>query len=299
LPDDFIKNRLEPPSGKADVVLDTDTYNEVDDQFALAYCMLAQEKMNVEAVYAAPFHNNRSKNAGDGMLKSYDEIFRVLEKLGVKNAVSVFKGSERFLSDASKPAGSPVVDDLIERAMNRKDNPLYVLAMGAPTNISSALLIEPGIREKIVVVWLGSQPLYWKQNREFNCRQDIVSSQVLYDSGVPFVDIPCKNTAEHLVTTVPELEKYLKGKSAIGDYLCEIVRSYGKDSPGWSKVIWDIAVPAYVINPEWVPAPLIRAPVLTGRLEYEMDDSRHYMRIAEHVFRDSVFGDLFDRLTAA
>ena len=29
--------RLEHPSGRVDVVLDTDTFNEIDDQFALAY----------------------------------------------------------------------------------------------------------------------------------------------------------------------------------------------------------------------------------------------------------------------
>ena len=47
--------RLLPPKGKVDVVLDTDTYNEVDDQFALAYLFCAREKCNVRAIYAAPF----------------------------------------------------------------------------------------------------------------------------------------------------------------------------------------------------------------------------------------------------
>ena len=34
--------------------------------------------MEIEAVYAAPFLNNRSKSAGDGMEKSYQEILRLL-----------------------------------------------------------------------------------------------------------------------------------------------------------------------------------------------------------------------------
>lgn len=33
-------HRLERPTGPVDVVLDTDTYNEVDDQFALSTCWL-------------------------------------------------------------------------------------------------------------------------------------------------------------------------------------------------------------------------------------------------------------------
>ncbi|MCA1759464.1 MAG: hypothetical protein LC658_06820, partial [Bacteroidales bacterium] len=56
----FRLKQLEPPSGKLRMVLDTDTYNEVDDQFALAYAFLSNEKVELEAVYAAPFHNSRS-----------------------------------------------------------------------------------------------------------------------------------------------------------------------------------------------------------------------------------------------
>ena len=45
------------------MVLDTDTYNEIDDQFALVYALLCPEKLNVEAVYAALFTNDRSTGA--------------------------------------------------------------------------------------------------------------------------------------------------------------------------------------------------------------------------------------------
>lgn len=41
----FRLKQLEPPAGKVRMVLDTDTYNEVDDQFALAYAFLSKEKI--------------------------------------------------------------------------------------------------------------------------------------------------------------------------------------------------------------------------------------------------------------
>jgi len=63
------------------MVLDTDTYNEIDDQFALVYALLSSN-LRVEAVYAAPFHNARSTGPGDGMEKSYEEILRILDRLG-------------------------------------------------------------------------------------------------------------------------------------------------------------------------------------------------------------------------
>ena len=39
--------RSKRPTGKVDVVLDTDTYNEIDDQYALAFLAECQEKLNV------------------------------------------------------------------------------------------------------------------------------------------------------------------------------------------------------------------------------------------------------------
>jgi len=43
------------------MILDTDTYNEVDDQFALVYALLSPEAVKVEAIHAAPFHNKIKK----------------------------------------------------------------------------------------------------------------------------------------------------------------------------------------------------------------------------------------------
>ena len=47
--------RLEHPSGRVDVVLDTDTFNEIDDQFALAYLICSKEKLDLQAAFYAFF----------------------------------------------------------------------------------------------------------------------------------------------------------------------------------------------------------------------------------------------------
>jgi hypothetical protein len=77
------ERRLQPPEGRIRMVLDTDTYNEIDDQFALVYALRSSEKLTVEAIYAAPFTNERSTGPGDGMERSYDEIIRLLVRLHV------------------------------------------------------------------------------------------------------------------------------------------------------------------------------------------------------------------------
>ena len=52
--------RLQRPQGPVDVVLDTDTYNEIDDQYALAYLVLNDWKLRLKAIYAAPFCNSKA-----------------------------------------------------------------------------------------------------------------------------------------------------------------------------------------------------------------------------------------------
>ncbi len=42
------------------IILDTDCYNEIDDQFALAYLMRSPDKVEILSVNAAPFKNSRA-----------------------------------------------------------------------------------------------------------------------------------------------------------------------------------------------------------------------------------------------
>ena len=287
---------LQPPEGSVRMVLDTDTYNEIDDQFAVVHALLSPEQLNLEAIYAAPFHNNRSANPEDGMEKSYEEILRLLALLNVDAEGFVYRGSRAFLSDATTPVPSDAATDMIERAMAQTDEPLYVVAVGAITNVASAILMEPEIIKRIVVVWLGGNPLYWPHTREFNLAQDIHSTRLVLNCGVPFVHLPARGVVSHLLTTVAEMERYVQGQGKIGDYLVEIFKAYHSDHFAWSKVIWDISATAYLINPKWVPTEIVHAPILTDAVTWSFDNSRHFMRIATGVNRDAIFRDLFQKL---
>ena len=277
------------------MVLDTDTYNEIDDQFAVIYALLS-EKINVEAIHAAPFYNRRSGGPGNGMEKSYEEILRLLERLDHPYEGFVFRGSKTYLPGPGQPVESEATADLIQRAMAERDEPLYVAAIGAITNVASAILLEPRIIERIVLIWLGGQPYYWHTAREFNLQQDIPASQLSFNCGVPLVHIPCKNVAEHIRTTVPEMERYVKGRGAIGDYLHEIFVAYHTDHYAWSKVIWDISTIAWLLNSQWVPSHICPSPILTSEGTWSFDPSRHLTRVAVDARRDAIFGDLFRKL---
>jgi len=278
------------------MVLDTDTYNEIDDQFALVYALISPE-LDVKAVYAAPFKNSRSSGPGDGMEKSYEEILRILRKLGRSSEGFAFKGSSRYLTDLRNPERSPAAMDLVERAKkSNPQDPLYVAAVGAITNLSNAILIEPAIIQSIVVVWLGGNGHHWPHQREFNFRQDLNASRVIFDCGVPFVQLPCTPVVTHFTTTVPEMERYAGGRGAIGDYLLEIFKGYRKDHFAWSKVLWDMTAIAWIINDKWLPSDLVHSPIVTDNYTFSFDQSRHLIRAVNFVHRDPIFRDFFTKL---
>lgn len=298
-----ILKRLEIPSadsGKVlDMVLDTDTYNEVDDQFALCYALCSPERLNVQAVYAAPFFNDRSNGPEQGMERSYDEIVRLLGKMGHPTENFVFKGSRDYLKDMDTPQDSPAARDLVARGMARPDDdPLYVVAIGAITNVASALIMEPRLARKIIVVWLGGHSLTHTDTREFNLMQDVPAARTVLDSGVPFILVPCIGVASHLLTSVPELQACIGGKNELCDTLIDILMGYNDDHFAWGKEIWDISTIAMLINPDWEPTTIEPSPLLSDDCHWSRDARRHPIKVAYFAYRNPIFRDVFKKLAA-
>ena len=293
-----ILDQLNIKNKKVTAILDTDTYNEIDDQFALVQMLCSEERIDVKSINAAPFSmNDRSDNPEKGMELSYDEIFRLLEKINYEKDNFVFKGSKKYVGFNKKAVNSPAADNIIESALQcSEEDPLYVIAIGAISNIASALLKEPEIINKLVVVWLGGNALYWPQNSEFNLKQDVGGAQVLFDSGVSLVMVPCKGVTSHLVSTVPEIEKYIEPHGEIGKFLAMRFKDYNKDHKGWSKEIWDMAAVGYVLNEDWTPTNIIPSPILLNDMKWSSDKNRHPIKIVYEIKRDPIFKDFIQKL---
>ena len=110
-------HNVDRPRGIVDAVIDTDAYNEIDDQFAVSYLLCAGDRVNLRALYAAPFLNEKSTSPADGMEKSYQEIHNLLRLAGREELCAVtYRGAERYLPDERTPVMSDAVRDLIGRA---------------------------------------------------------------------------------------------------------------------------------------------------------------------------------------
>ena len=283
-----------------DVILDTDAYNEIDDQFAIAYLLGSEDKLRCRAICAAPFHNQKSEGPADGMEKSYHEILKVLSLAGRKDLFpNVFRGSIQWLTDESTPVDSPAAREIVRLAREyTPEKPLYVVAIGAITNVASALLMDPGIAANIVVVWLGGHALHWEHTREFNMAGDVAAARVVYLSGVSLVQLPCMGVVSAFTTTKPELEFWLAGKNALSSYLAQNTideaERYASGRP-WSRVIWDVTAVGWLLGGMMKDRDIPRH-VPGYDFQYQARPELPPMRYVWHVDRDRLMDDLFKKL---
>ena len=294
---------LQMPASPIDVVLDTDAYNEIDDQFAISYLLRSTEKLNTVALYAAPFHNANSTGPEDGMIRSYDEILKLLTLAGEEDKKSiVFRGSAAYLPDEKTPVDSDAARDLCVRAMNyTADRPLYVVAIGAITNIASALLMKPEIAERIVVVWLGGTAHHWDSCAEFNLSQDIAAARIVMSGIVPFVQLPCAGVVTHFTISKPELEYWLMGKNPLADYLArntiEAADSYADGKP-WTRVLWDVTTIGWLLGGDgrFMATRLIPTPMPEYDNRYGANPQGELMAYVYHINRDALMADMIEKL---
>ena len=289
------------------VILDTDAYNEVDDQFAIAWAILENgKKINLHSINAAPFLNSNSVSAEDGMIKSYDEIFKLVKLIDesgydiTKKAadVPVFKGSTRFMTPDKEPVISDAAENIV-KTVSESDEVVYVVAIGAITNVASAIRMKPEIINNMVVIWLGGHAWDWKITDEFNMRQDVPAAQVVLDSKVPFVQIPCNGVCTALTTTAPELKYYLDGKTPLSQYLSDnVVKEIADyDVRCRGRVIWDVSAMAMLLIKDCADVVTLPTPFVTPMNRYAFDAGRHPMLMVRALSRDKIFTELFNKLT--
>lgn len=279
---------------KINVILDTDTYNECDDQFALAYMLKSQDIFNVEAITVAPYSRKTPLvSVKEGQENSYNEILKICKWLNFDTINRVFKGAEDYICNGYDECND-AVNKIIEVAL--KNDKTYILAIGAITNVALAIEKAPEIIEKIEVIWLGGHSLLQENNLEFNFRQDVNAVRIVFDSKVKLTIVPCKNVASNLRTTIYELNYYLKDKSELCNYLIDRFYNDGYHGIQERRVIWDISVIAYMINKDWFTSKEINCPNINDDTSYELNTNNHKITMINHIDVNKVYSDLFEKL---
>lgn len=282
------------------IIIDTDMANEIDDMFALCYLLGSLEDMELEAITIAPFSDSpytKTASLAEGIEKSVHLTKKILDltgKMEYKNVI--YRGAVQYLRDGR--SSNDAVEKIVEISMQNEKT--VILAIGALTNIALAILREPRLKEHIEVIWLGGNSLLYTQYKEYNFIQDIEAVRTVYESGVNLTVVPARNVASGLVVTTYEMKNYLGG-TVLGDYLISCLEDFKQkicrqeDQVGYSKVLWDLSVIAYLVNKEWFLTKEISCPSFLDDGTVIYTKGRHTIQYVIDLFRNPVMRDFFTK----
>jgi purine nucleosidase len=287
---DFSKRvvpRIPPKGQKIKVIIDSDAKNEIDDQWALALALLSPERFNIIGLVGATF----AWGGPASITMSVDEINTLLKLTGLAGKIPVYPGAHP-LRYKYEPSHSEGVDFIIEKAMQAtKEDPLWIIGLGAATDIASAYLTEPRIADRIMVFW-HLRTKWPDKCLNFNVYGDPHAARLLFDAPIPFVLF---DTGTYLYCPMDESEKYVKPYGALGAYLHNI--RMGSDyysSP--TKGFFDLGDIAALLDPEIASYEEVSCPEVDYDLSYEFKDTKGRILRCYDIDRDKTFQLLYDKL---
>ncbi|MEP1124640.1 MAG: nucleoside hydrolase [Ilumatobacter sp.] len=327
------------PTGRLRVVIDTDAANEIDDQFAIAWALLAPDLLEVVGIHAAPFCHGHyfrrlteaARSRGGertpmedlaslftaeqhrdmiernppamGEQRSRHEIHRVLAAMDLDDPPPVVAGSGRFMESPDDLVESDAAHRLVELAADASPiDPLYVVVIGAPTNVAASLLVDPTIAERIVVIFVAGYPSGTPHvDESFNLVQDRHATNVVLAHATHLLYQPGYQVAEVLGYSLADSERWLRGHGRLGDFLHELYVANPIDRnvarPGRAWVMWDILPVAWLLDPAW--SPTFETPRAQITPHHTWEAAPGTMTEAYRARRNDIFGDFVTRLHAA
>ncbi len=237
---------------KIKIILDADTANEVDDLYAIVRAF-AEPTWDIQALNATQWQDSQWATK-ETMEDSYRLNEVLMAYLKPKNTKVLRGGHRRMYDWGDQAVHSAASYNIIEQAhLQKTEEKLTIVALGALTNVASALFIDPSISSKIKVYWLGTSYDFEKEQLkrvDFNPMMDQQAVELLLSSQVEIHIIPVSEV-NHMISNFEETKKLLTGKHPLGDYLLKRWYDHG-DGGKENRVLWDIALIEVLLHPEWV-----------------------------------------------
>ncbi len=275
------------------VVLTTDIGTEMDDQWALAHLQLSPTiELRAVVTTHAP---NLSSPAAEA---SAAEARAVLNRLPGGSRVDVIPGSSLPLPDARTPLLNPGVSRIVEEARLADPGPLTLLAIGAATDVASALLAAPDIAERVELVAMGFRGRS-EGGDEWNVKNDPEAWRVILGSAAPLTVGTASVCIEHLCLTARKAEAVLDHRGDIGRYLAGVLTTWLAANGETARFVtgradtwpvWDEIVVAHLLG--LTETVVSRRPVLLTDLRFDASEKAGMMRWITRVDVDALWTDL-------
>jgi inosine-uridine nucleoside N-ribohydrolase len=238
----------QPPAVGAEkplVYIDTDMANEIDDPYAVYRALIAPE-FEVVAVSSVGWRGPESFEANTRTSQKMTE--ELLALLGLDGRLPHPIGAMHPMTGPETPVDSPAARDIIAKAKAAPEGrKLQVFVLGAYTNVASALLLDPTIKDRLTVHVMG---FVYEDGRllprEFNTHGDPRAAIYLLNCGVELNVMPNSTTGEFRWSKA-EADAHFKGEAGVRDYLVRRWESHAaRDS---HRILWDIAVFEAILRP--------------------------------------------------
>lgn len=280
------------------IIINTDAKNEADDQFAIVHALLSPT-LDIRGIIPAHFGTRRNEHS---LRESREEVDLLMKLMDAEGSVTIADGAPAALQDASTPSPSPGSRLIINEAM-KDEGTLYVTFLGPLTDMASALLEEPSIQDRdVVVVWIGGPsydgilPGY---EPEFNLSNDIIAANVVMDSRITVWQIPM---SVYTMVSVghEELQQKVAPLGELGAYLVQQLIEFNEREPDFMmdfRSLGDSPAIGAVMNPlgaVWKERPAPRFDEkshMTGQ-----DMTRRPIRVCESIDVRWLLEDMFAKL---
>ena len=303
----------EEPTSLIPVIFDTDANNELDDQHAMAYLLFNGKTFDVKGITV------NATRSGGNIDEQHKEAERILKLCQLDGKIPLYKGAdqdfltiEEDLSNAEHD-GAAAVDFIIAEAKKMQDEPLVLLAVGKLTNVALALAKAPEIKEKIRVVWLGSN---YPDPGEYNQENDTASMSYVLQQNVPFEMVTVRygkpSGTDAVQVTQEEVMQKMPGKGpriatpitgrhggtyfTFGDYAVNLFEhiEYHVDPP--ARALYDMAAVAIVKSSDWAEKTLIPCPVLVDGKWKDQPENDRKIILWENFNKTAIIQDFYQTL---
>lgn len=290
-------------SGRADapirVIVDADTANEIDDLYAIVRAIVAPE-FHVEGLTSA--HFTRSTESNETVHRSQAINEQLLDAMGLQNSIPHPVGADRSMPDASTAVDSPAARFIIERAhAGSANDKLIVFALGACTNLASALVLDPSIEPKVTFAFIDGDYKDGKWGPGiFNWKNDISAVKVIMESKVEYFHMPARSVSIEMRLSKNDVDQHLKGKGGVWDLLVDRWETFPRTANQKVKVMWDVALIEAILRPELATPVVVGAPIIhdAETVEQYPDNSRR-VTVFEAIDADGMAHDFWNAIDAA
>jgi inosine-uridine nucleoside N-ribohydrolase len=281
------------------VIVDADTANEIDDLYAIVRALVAPE-FQVEGLTSAHYTRSTKSNETVGRSQAINE--QILDAMGLRGSIPHAIGADRSMAAPTTPVDSPAARLIIEKAhAGGPNDKLVVFALGACTNLASALLLDPTIESKVVFAFIDGD---FKEGRWgpgiFNWKNDIHAVKAIFESDVEYIHMPAPTVSVEMELSKEMVDQHLKGRGGVWDLLVDRWETFPRTANRKKKTMWDIALIEAVLRPELATSAIVGAPIIHNAETVEpFDDNPRKVKVFAAIDAEGMQRDFWEAINAA